>query len=548
MSSVTFVIWAPDFPLPSSVGSPQQEDLMAIMASPGADYVSIITKLQRLPPDQLSAIATQPSPEGQAAAWMIKSRDGYPGPMMGLDSRVSAGALAIPSSFPDSQVLQSIQGGGMTATAPPVNLMAQPTDRPTVAGAAPPPTRPADPPPAPAPVTPEPITPPAEQQAMGLAAMAPQVAAEQEDPERKDKGMALMQAGLAILASNSRSGLGAIGEGGLVGLQALQRSRSDRKREARDEKLMSRQEARDAQQTDMQIQKMELEKQLAEQRMQLAREEMDITRSRYDPSNPAVAASIDRDRAAAAASRASANRVGTAVGSSGSPSIDFGKSGKGLAVRRLVESGEMTPEEGARWMAQEKITGPNGELGMLRPGQTLETVRAPVLSSQEKDAIMEADKTAEASLGAKAALSEALALNDKAFSGPTAGTRAMLDRVIPGEFGGTATTEFKNIVENQALSQMKAIFGAAPTEGERKILMDLQASVDKSPKEREAILKRGMALAEQRAQREAARATGMREGTYFKEGLPAQNSPQSAAPSGNTRLVYDPATGEFKPK
>lgn len=520
---------------------------MANMASPGADYVSIITKLQRLPPDQLSAIATQPSPEGQAAAWMIKSRDGYPGPMMGLDSRVSAGALAIPSSFPNSQVLQSIQGGGMPATAPPVNLLEPPTDRPTVAGAAPPPSRPADPPPAPAPVTPEPITPPPEQQAMGLAAMAPQAAAEQEDPERKDKGMALMQAGLAILASNSRSGLGAIGEGGLVGLQALQRSRGERKREARDEKLMSRQEQRETQQMDMQIQKMELEKQLAEQRSALAREEMDITRARYDPANPMNAANIEQSRAAAAASYASAAKA-KAEGKVAAGGVNFGKSAAGLAVAQLVNAGQLSVEEGARYLAQKPVVGPNGEYSVLRPGAELEQLRSPGLSNQEKDAIMEADKTAEASRGAKNALSEALSLNDKAFSGPTAGARALLDRVVPGEYGGTATTDFKNLVESQALMQLKSTFGSAPTEGERKLLIELQASIDKTPKEREAILKRGMALADQRAQRESSLATGMREGTYFKEGLPGPRVENAPAAKGNTRLVYDPATGEFKPK
>lgn len=40
---------------------------------------------------------------------MLKSRDGYPGPI-GLDKSVSRAALSIPSSFPNSQVLKSIQG------------------------------------------------------------------------------------------------------------------------------------------------------------------------------------------------------------------------------------------------------------------------------------------------------------------------------------------------------------------------------------------------------------------------------------------------------
>lgn len=527
---------------------------MARMASPGADYVSIISQLQKLPPDQLSAIASQPGPQGQAAAWMIKSRDGYPG-AMGLDNSVSQGAMSIPSSFPDSQVLKSIQGDPSMVTMQPSaeglpkNSLMMAPDRPTIAGAAPPPSRPSEPPPAPAPVTPQPIS-PETAPPMGLAAAAPAVVAEQEDPERKDKGMALMQAGLAILASNNRSGLGAIGEGGLVGLQALQRSRGDRKRDTRDEKLLARQEQRDAAQTDMALQKMELEKQLAEQRMSLAREEMDITRSRYSPDNPAVAASIERDRAAAEASRRSSRTVGSG-GPGGAPSIDFGKSGKGLAVRRLVESGELTPEEGARWMAQEKISGPNGELGMLRPGQTLETIRSPVLSGQEKQAILESDKLAETSNSAVSALQEAQALNEKALSGPTASLRAKADRFLPGDFGGTATTEYENLIGSQALGSLKSMFGSAPTEGERKIWMELQASVDKTTPERAAILKRTLKAAQEREEREKSRAGSMRDGSYFKEGIPSDPQTsriENVQPQVKTRLVYDPATGEFKPK
>lgn len=505
---------------------------------PQADYVSLITKMQTLPDEQLSFIANQGGTEAPVASWLMKNRMGDTGPM-GLGGKMSPAARSIPSSFPDSEILKRVQGDPSLMMMPPADAMPRgippiPSDiglasRPTVVGAAPPPTRGTDPPAPPQPVTPEPIT----------AAAA----AEQEDPERRDKGMALMQAGLAILASNNRSGLGAIGEGGLVGLQALQRSRSDRKRDTRDEKLFARQEARDAQQTDMQIQKMELEKQLAEQRMALAREEMDITRSRYDPSNPAVAASIDRDRAAAEASRRAVRSGGSGGGGGGGGGggVNFGNSAKGLAVARLVNSGQLTPEQGAMYLAESPVTGPNGELGIRRPGSDLEQVRAPVLSGQEKDAIMEADKTVESGTAAAEALKQAMELNPKALSGPTASLRATADRVLPGDYGGAATTEYDNLVRTQALERMKTLFGSNPTEGERAAMMDLQASVDKTTAEREAILKRSLKTTEDRTKREQGRASALREGTYYKEGL-------SAPPKGNTRLVYDPATGEFKPK
>lgn len=491
---------------------------------PGTDYVSLITQINRLPDDQVQAIGGEAGPRGTAAKAVIRAR-------MGLDGRVSDAAMAIPSSFPSSSVLRQIQGAPADGTLPPLSEAAAPPvdpgiptntlelapSRPTVVGAAPPPSRATDAPPPPQPVTPQPITP---TENMGL----PQAAAAAPDEEgNRDGSLAMLQAGLAILASNNRSGLGAIGEGGLVGVQAYQNAKQGRRKDARDEKLLARQEQRDAQQMDMALQKMELEKQLAEQRMALSREEMDITRSRYDPSNPLNAAQIARDKAAAAASYASAARAKSGSGD-GQDGVFFGKSGPGLAVAHLVNTGQLSPEEGARFLAQKAVTGPNGEFGVLRPGAGLEQVRRGDFSNQEKDAIIASDKSAETGGAAVNALQQALSLNEKALSGPTASLRAMADRVLPGDYGGAATTEYENLISNQALGQMKDIFGAAPTEGERKVLLDLQASVDKTPKEREAILKRGIEATQKRAEREAARAQSIREGSYFREGLPSSAS------------------------
>ena len=111
-------------------------------------------------------------------------------------------------------------------------------------------------------------------------------------------------------------------------------------------------------------------------------------------------------------------------------------------------------------------------------------------------------------------------MNKKAFSGVTAGARAWADRIAPGEWGGTATTEFQNLIESGLLSQMKDIFGSNPTEGERKALLDLGASVNKSEAEREVILNNAIAAAEARLARERQRADALRKGTYYTEGLP----------------------------
>ena len=63
---------------------------------------------------------------------------------------------------------------------------------------------------------------------------------------------------------------------------------------------------------------------------------------------------------------------------------------------------------------------------------------------------------------------------------------------------------------------MKSIFGANPTEGERKILLDIAGSSSKPAKVREGIFNRAMMAAENRKKFNAAKAEELRGGTYFK--------------------------------
>jgi hypothetical protein len=84
-------------------------------------------------------------------------------------------------------------------------------------------------------------------------------------------------------------------------------------------------------------------------------------------------------------------------------------------------------------------------------------------------------------------------------------------------------------VLGQALSQLKSIFGAAPTEGERKILLDLQASVDKTPRERALVLRRAIKLAQNRLAVFDGRAEELRSGSYYQ---PEGNKAKASEASG----------------
>jgi len=149
------------------------------------------------------------------------------------------------------------------------------------------------------------------------------------------------------------------------------------------------------------------------------------------------------------------------------------------------------------------------------------------LTAHDKKAIIEADDKVMASQNVLSLLDEAMRLNPKAHTGFLAGTRAMLgnnlpDWLVPDAIASpesaAATTNFENISIAGALSQLRTTFGAAPTEGERKILLELQGAINQPVKVREDILRRAYVLAEKRMKEQQGIADGLRGGTFYKQG------------------------------
>lgn len=100
---------------------------------------------------------------------------------------------------------------------------------------------------------------------------------------------------------------------------------------------------------------------------------------------------------------------------------------------------------------------------------------------------------------AEASLREALRLSPQAYAGPLAAQRgAAAGTLNIDPTTAAATRQFGSIMTEQALSQLRTIFGGNPTEGERKILVDMQASVNMSRAEREALLNRAIAAVQNR--------------------------------------------------
>lgn len=160
--------------------------------------------------------------------------------------------------------------------------------------------------------------------------------------------------------------------------------------------------------------------------------------------------------------------------------------------------------------------------------------KPPKLSATSEKELYEADEMANVAQGAMKSLQAAKLLSEDkdTYSGAGAVLRAKIMSNLPFESAGAdKTIQLDNIIREQALTGMKAIFGGNPTEGERAILMEIQASADKTPAQRKALIERGIAMAESRMKWNQNKANDIRSGGIFQVNqqqpeAPAQPSPQ----------------------
>lgn len=118
-------------------------------------------------------------------------------------------------------------------------------------------------------------------------------------------------------------------------------------------------------------------------------------------------------------------------------------------------------------------------------------------------------------------LKNALDLSPKAFEGVAANQRAYAATALPDAVepaGAKETLEFDLLIKQQVLPQLRSIFGAAPTEGERAILLELQGSSNLPRKTRENLLTRAIDSANRRLEFNRQKAEQIRSGKYFTEG------------------------------
>lgn len=150
--------------------------------------------------------------------------------------------------------------------------------------------------------------------------------------------------------------------------------------------------------------------------------------------------------------------------------------------------------------------------------------KEPELTVTDKNAILEADDLVSANRSALSTLQKAKELSKKAMGFVGSGMLAS----VTAPFSQTSqdTVELNNVLTEQALGQLKAIFGGAPTEGERKILLDIQGSSSQPDAVRQKILDRAIEAAQKRMALNEDRAKGLRGRTYFTAPTTVPGTPQ----------------------
>jgi len=158
--------------------------------------------------------------------------------------------------------------------------------------------------------------------------------------------------------------------------------------------------------------------------------------------------------------------------------------------------------------------------------------KGKAMSATAQKELIQTDEEIQGGQQAVQALNQALAINDQAMGFAGAGMVSSAGTLLPEGIRPKtidATQNLDNILQSSALPQLKAIFGGMPTEGERKILLEVQGSSSKSPAVRKEIFDRAIKAAEKRIEFSQKKAKSLREGTYFSEdqvnSAPAKTEP-----------------------
>lgn len=239
---------------------------------------------------------------------------------------------------------------------------------------------------------------------------------------------------------------------------------------------------------------------------------------------------LQEDRKQAENERNNKAQNGIAARNASTAEGQLGVARQRLATEQIAPKGQYDAERGA---LIDPRTGQAKPVTMDGKPLAPKAKSGPMSVTLQKE-LIESDDNVQQSASAIAALKKAKTINDKAYSGYGASGRAkLMSNVYPTD-EANATVELDNLIGQQALSSMKSIFGGNPTEGERAILLELQASSSKTPAQRTAILDRAIQAAKTRGKFAKSKAQSIRDGKYLTEGAPI---PEADAPTAGAKFL-----------
>ena len=171
---------------------------------------------------------------------------------------------------------------------------------------------------------------------------------------------------------------------------------------------------------------------------------------------------------------------------------------------------------------------------------------AQPLSAADKKAIMTAEDDNALLVGTLDTLRRAKELNNKTFTGTTAGARGWLGTAVPGanivldEDAAKATREFGQLMSGEAIKSMSETLKGATTDREMGRFLEMLADPSTPPDIRERTINRMIQLAERQQKINDSRITDLRGGTYYK---PNQTGATPTAPTAGTNYTWTPDKG-----
>lgn len=188
------------------------------------------------------------------------------------------------------------------------------------------------------------------------------------------------------------------------------------------------------------------------------------------------------------------------------------------------------------------IFGADGTLSEALDSQGQQIGAVKKLSDAANLKMVELMATNDAADIAKGKLQKALQLNKTAYKGAGAEFLATVrNNIMGGSQESQDTLEYQNLVTGQALESLKATFGAAPTEGERAMLLKLQASVNYPREVRARILGEALStIDKKKASNERQMKTVIGSAKPYSQGGDASTgNTGSAVPAGRTMSMAD---------